>query len=213
MADNDSSMHHVDEEVDRDEYHFKERFDKLIKSWQVSSSVNSADVATGPISLVGSNNDNDASNATSSFTVSKLEFSYLHQEQQQQLGVSPARGKFLPPIGVFWDIENCQVSSTLLRGICQMGVQCSRFFSGSGAKRTLSRSGDANNKGEIFHWLQGSRVHSRLRRSKGEQANCAGIERCTGDNERFAVEPSTGVFWTPALIFTNFEYLSFLHTQ
>lgn len=94
-----------------------EKLLQLLSAPQISS-LKTSDIHANQLTYnTGSDNDNafkteSKTSESPLFGHYRYDCSFLHHDNSVNLPTLP---KYLPPIGVFWDIENCHVSSKLLQ--------------------------------------------------------------------------------------------------
>lgn len=121
MADQDTTNFHALCANDEDEIEgLNEKLLQLLSGQKVPSQ-NVQSIIHQPLGDV--NTIGDSPNVNKEASVSPLhshykhDYSFLHYDSPANLSSSP---KYLPPIGVFWDIENCHVSIKLNLMLVQM---------------------------------------------------------------------------------------------
>lgn len=114
MADQDITNHYAlcayDENKIED---LNERLLQLLSAQKVSSQ-NIESTIPRPLGDINSNRDSfkieNKASASPLLTHYKYDCAFLHHDSPVNVPASPI---YLPPIGVFWDIENCNVSIKL----------------------------------------------------------------------------------------------------
>lgn len=83
-----------------------ERLLELLSEQKVTSPVSAKNQSLCNSRLANNSGSKVESDASSPLFLRYKDYSFLHHESP----IMPTLPTYLPPIGVFWDIENCQVS-------------------------------------------------------------------------------------------------------